>query len=1085
MAIIQSRPVGSATRNATIDGSAGADVIPGIAGESNVLSGLGGNDRLVGAELTDFLFGGSGDDTLIGGAGGDFLQGDAGDDVFILGSGDDVIHGFTPTGTEPEGSADEIDASALAFAGSGTAGLSLTFSADGAGSLSHGGDSEGGSATFTGIERIRGTERDDDIAGGAGFETIIGGGGDDVLSAGAGGADITAGAGDDTVTVGAGAGSYSGGGGIDALSGEGVGGPMRITLDAAGRGTITAGGMDSDFSGFEIITGGASNDTILGSESDDILEGAAGNDTIDGGGGTDEALFDARSVEAQFFVTEAGDYQVSAPGLGTDLLRDIETFTFSDATLTLDDVRLIAEPALGDDGGDDDDGGRPDDDDDDRDGLGQPVDAFPPVGEAITSRGDPAIAAVLFGTSGITPDSIDYVGAPNAIALLPEGYTITDGATSIFIERGIFLTTGGGPGTENTENDFSENLNEPGDPRLTVTASSAFPEADQTNDAAVVTLTIDGDQVSTGTLAFELFFGSDEYPEFADSAFVDIAAVYVNGTNYALFGNDPSQPLSIVGDAINTPGNFFDNTDDTFDTEYDGFSTLLTVLVPIEPGINEVVIGIADSGDSILDSGLFIGNAEATTIDATGTFVNVIGTGLSDDLSVNAAPQIVSLNGGADTVTGRAANFGSDIIRGWSDNDRLVLNGNLSAASILTTLTADGIEIGIDANENGTPESTFTVAGDFFAADIIVTDTDSGVEISSVGVRPAAPVVRQGGNGNERLFGDTGDDDIDGGAGNDSIAADEGDDRLAGGAGNDEILGSAGRDTILGGAGNDRLQGNDDADTILGGSGDDDINGGGDNDSLYGEAGDDTISGGAGNDTIGGSDGGDRIFGGSGNDFIGGGFGADRIRGGDGSDTIGAGEGDDFVVGDGGADRIAGGAGNDELDGEFDDDMVAGSYGDDLVIGGRGDDDLGGGSGRDTLVGGLGNDTMGAGLGDDTVRGGDGDDFLAGGGRDDLLDGGEGNDTLNGGSGSDILTGGAGADFFVWNARDAGDIDILTDYEDGIDVLRVFGATADDLEVTETVLGGTLYAVAEFGDLQIWFDSVAASEIDASDFGLL
>ena len=1088
--------IGSAVLNATIDGSSGADTVDGRSGESNVLSGLGGDDLVRGADRPDFLFGGAGDDTLIGNRNdaadgatdGDFLQGDAGDDVFLLGGGDDVIHGFAPAGSGSPGiddGFDLIDASGLAFPGAGSSdgGIVVTFDGAGSGTILHGGNVETASfsATFTGIDGIVATRLADSIEGGAGEETISAGAGNDTISAGAGGGRFDGGSGDDSIIAGSGAAVYLGGEGRDILSGEALDGAVTVTLDGAGRGKITSGGVESGFSGFETIVGSSQNDTILGSAAEDTIDGGAGDDVLSGGEGVDTVRFDTRAVDAQFFLTEDGDYRVVTSAMGDDLVTDFEVFEFTDTRLTLADVALIAE--TGPSGGSGDDPGRGDDDTDDLpdETSSAPVSATAPVGNGIDSRADRSIVDALFGGE-LEPTSIRYSGSPDAIGLLPQGYEITDGETSVYIERGIFLSSGGGPGTENTENGFTVDHGEPGDSRLTETAANAFPEAGGTSDAAIVSFTFDGSQLATDTLALDLFFGSDEYPEYADSAFVDIAAVYVNGVNYALFGNDPRQPLAIVGDSINTEGNFFDNTDGRFNTEYDGFSTLLTVLAPIVAGQNEVVIAIADTGDAILDSGIFVGDAEASTFAGAGSFVNVIGTGLADSLSVNIAPQIVSLNGGEDTVTGTAAEFADDLIRGWSDNDRLVIDG-IEADDLTFSFVEGGVEVGIDANANGAPEQSFTIFGDFTQTTFLATETGTGVVLRTNGTPPAPPVIEEGTDLPERFFGNTGADRIDGGGGNDTIAGDEGADTILGGDGDDDVLGSIGSDRIEGGAGDDRLSGNDDGDLILGGSGDDTLDGGTGADILYGEDGDDSILGGDAADTIGGGSGSDTIDGGDGADMIGGGTGVDSVLAGAGADTIGGGDGNDFIVGEGGDDVIAGGAGNDELDGEYGDDVVAGSFGSDRVFGGRGHDDLGGGTGRDTLFGGLGDDTMGAGEGDDVLDGGDGDDFVAGGGRSDDLSGGDGNDRLNGGSGNDTLTGGEGNDVFVWNGVEAGATDIITDFEIGADMVLIANASGRSaVSFSETVLGGATYGLAEIDGQKILFEGLSEADLSLAVF---
>ncbi|MBK7006357.1 MAG: choice-of-anchor L domain-containing protein [Burkholderiales bacterium] len=70
---------------------------------------------------------------------------------------------------------------------------------------------------------------------------------------------------------------------------------------------------------------------------------------------------------------------------------------------------------------------------------------------------------------------------------------------------------------------------------------------------------------SVTTLAIDLIFGSDEYPEYADSSYVDIAAAIVNGVNYGLFSN--GSPLSIT-----QANNSFNNVtaNQGLPIEYDG-----------------------------------------------------------------------------------------------------------------------------------------------------------------------------------------------------------------------------------------------------------------------------------------------------------------------------------------------------------------------------------------------------------------------------------------------------------------------------------------------------------------------------------
>ncbi len=109
-------------------------------------------------------------------------------------------------------------------------------------------------------------------------------------------------------------------------------------------------------------------------------------------------------------------------------------------------------------------------------------------------------------------------------------------------------------------------------------------------------------------------------------------------------------------------------------------------------------------------------------------------------------------------------------------------------------------------------------------------------------------VTVNAGNGNDRVEGGDGDDDLNGGIGNDNVRGRGGDDTIAGGAGNDNCSGEAGDDDIFGDSGRDTIRGGDDDDSLSGGS---------DRDTLFGDRGDDSLDG---------DEGDDKLFGGLGND---------------------------------------------------------------------------------------------------------------------------------------------------------------------------------------------------------------------------
>ncbi|WMC11528.1 retention module-containing protein [Oceanimonas pelagia] len=90
-----------------------------------------------------------------------------------------------------------------------------------------------------------------------------------------------------------------------------------------------------------------------------------------------------------------------------------------------------------------------------------------------------------------------------------------------------------------------------------------------------------------------------------------------------------------------------------------------------------------------------------------------------------------------------------------------------------------------------------------------------------------------------------------------------------------------------------------------------------------------------------------------------------------------------------------------------------------------------------------------------TLSGTAADEVLLGSNGNDILIGGEGDDILIGGLGNNTLTGGAGMDTFRFTQADAGSVNIITDYEKGVDVV-------DLRELLTGEEGGNLSAYLEF-----------------------
>ena len=233
----------------------------------------------------------------------------------------------------------------------------------------------------------------------------------------------------------------------------------------------------------------------------------------------------------------------------------------------------------------------------------------------------------------------------------------------------------------------------------------------------------------------------------------------------------------------------------------------------------------------------------------------------------------------------------------------------------------------------------------------------------------------------------------------------------------------------------------------------------------------------------------------------------------------------DFLIGYSGADTLRGGAGADVLDGGADHDILDGGTGNDVMIGGGGNDIFyvdsvtdvvveGGDPGFDTVFAAISNYVLadwvenlsftgtaaytGTGnavsnqiqgsISHDTLHGLGGNDRLIGFGGNDTLNGGEGNDLLQGGIGSDQLSGGTGADQFRFDTSIAfGDIDIITDFELGVDQIQLSRAVFSALDLG--ALSATAFVTgtaAQDSDDRIIYDAATGSlyyDVDGNGAG--
>jgi uncharacterized repeat protein (TIGR01451 family) len=204
-----------------------------------------------------------------------------------------------------------------------------------------------------------------------------------------------------------------------------------------------------------------------------------------------------------------------------------------------------------------------------------------------------------------------------------------------------------------------------------------------------------------------------------------------------------------------------------------------------------------------------------------------------------------------------------------------------------------------------------------------------------------------GNTGNDYLQGNEGNDTVYGGKNDDLIHGGKDDDWLHGDLANDTVFGDLGNDTVYGGPadpvrvlldGNDLLFGVSGQNLMQGNVGDDTIFGGTEMDVIYGGQGNDLVIGNVSSDIIFGDKGNDTIYGGTGNPDIRDPESHDFILGGDGNDYLHGNEGNDTLVGVSGSNIMRGGQGEDEIYGADCNDLIYGDKGSDTLVGGGGAD---------------------------------------------------------------------------------------------------------------------------------------------------
>lgn len=195
---------------------------------------------------------------------------------------------------------------------------------------------------------------------------------------------------------------------------------------------------------------------------------------------------------------------------------------------------------------------------------------------------------------GVTGSNFSVSGNAAQFGSFSGGNTFGNG----FFNNGIILSSGNvnsavGP---NSSSYTTTNFGGGGNSQLNALGFSTY-------DAA--TLSFDFTS-NGGDLYFNYFFASEEYNEYVGSKFNDAFAFFLDGENIALLPDGDPVAINTVNNGSN-PSLYNDNSNGSIDTEFDGFTDVLTASAEnLAPGTHNITITVADVSDRILDSAVFL-----------------------------------------------------------------------------------------------------------------------------------------------------------------------------------------------------------------------------------------------------------------------------------------------------------------------------------------------------------------------------------------------------------------------------------------------------------------------------------------------
>lgn len=238
-----------------------------------------------------------------------------------------------------------------------------------------------------------------------------------------------------------------------------------------------------------------------------------------------------------------------------------------------------------------------------------------------TSSPNSLVQNVLLGP-GVTVSNIQYNGVNTAIGSFNATGTNLGITSGIVMTTGTIYNNGNGPQGPNNQKNSGVNNNASG-----LALLSNLVGGKSTYNASV--LQFDFIPYSD-TVKFKYVFGSEEYPEFVGSDFNDVFGFFisgpgisgqqniaklVNGTAVTINNVNNGNPTANPPVSASNSAYFISNGDGTQSPynssptyiQYDGFTKVLEAVSKVECGKTyHLVIAVADVGDGIYDSGIFL-----------------------------------------------------------------------------------------------------------------------------------------------------------------------------------------------------------------------------------------------------------------------------------------------------------------------------------------------------------------------------------------------------------------------------------------------------------------------------------------------